>query len=470
MNLSQLLLALRARYKIIVLMVALTVASAIVVTLFLPKKYLATTALVVNYKGVDPVTGLSLPSQLMPGYISTQVDIIKSKSVALKVVDRLKYASDPVWQQRFKETADGEGSIQDWIADVLLAAVDVAPSRESSVLNISVKGSNPKFVTDVANAFAAAYLEFSVQLKTTPAQEASSYITTRTKLLREEYEAAQKKLADYQQKNNIYSADRQLDVETARLNELSSQLVVIQGQAMDTTSRQRQAQSNPGQAPDVLSNPLIQNLKSTLAAAEGRFSDLSQKLAPNHPSYIAAKAEVDKMRASLAEQISAASTGISSNARINQQREAEVRAALEAQKAKVLSLGGARSEFNLLQNEAENARRAYENVTQRFNQTSFEGQSKQADIAVLTAATEPRAPSGPKMLINAIMAFVVGLILGTGVALLLELLDQRIRSAAQLGELLGLPVLGVIGKPHGLAVSASQPRLAGGGKSSVHLR
>ncbi|MGZ3159666.1 MAG: chain length determinant protein EpsF, partial [Burkholderiaceae bacterium] len=437
MNLSQLLLALRARYKIIFLTLAATVIATIIVSLILPKSYLASTSMVVNYKGVDPVTGLTLPAQLMPGYVATQVDIIKSRTVALKVVDSLKLAESPVVQQQYKDATNGEGTIRDWLADLLLDKVDVVPARESSVLTINFKGIDPRFVAEVANAFAAAYLELSVQLKTDPALQASGYIDSQIKLLRERYEQAQNKLSKYQKENNIYSADNHFDVENARLNDLSSQLVQVQGLSMEASSRQRQAQGNAGESPDVMNNPLIQTLKSNLAAAEGKLVDTSHRYAANHPTYIAAKSEVEKLRANLTEQISATSSGIVSNARIYQQREAELRTALAAQKAKVLTLNGARDEFNILTNETENARRAYEAASQRFSQTNLEGQSKQADIAVLTAATAPIKPAGPKVLINTVLSLVVGLILGIGVALIQELLDQRIRSAGFLSEALG---------------------------------
>jgi chain length determinant protein EpsF len=450
MNLSLLLVTLRARYKIVLLTVAVTVIAAFAITSLLPKTYLGTVSLVVNYKGVDAVTGLSMPAQLMPGYTATQVDIIKSKSVALRVVDQLGLASNPAVQQQFNDATGGRGTIRDWLADLLLNKVDVVPARESSVLTLNFKGNDPQFVAAVANAFASAYLQTSVQLKTDPAQQASTFITSQTKVLREQYEAAQARVSKYQLENNIFNADNRVDVETARLNDLSSQLVAAQSQNIDANSRRAQAEGNAATSPDVLGNPLVQGLKSNLALAESKFAETSQRLAPNHPQYIAAKSEVDKLRASLNEQIQSASRGVAVSATISRQRESELRAQLAAQKSKVLALNTARDEFSVLSNEMENARRAYEMASQRFNQTSLEGSSKQADIAVLTPATAPLSPSGPRMLLNIAVALVAGVILGLGGVLVMELLDQRIRSAAQLADAFGLPVLGVIAKPRAL--------------------
>lgn len=443
MNFTQLFLALRARYKIILLVLAITVAAAVAITLLLPKTYKASTSIVLNTKGVDPVTGLTLPSQMLPGYIATQADIIRSKSVALKVVENLRLAEDPAVQGQFANSG-ASGDIKDWLAALLLNKIDIDPSRESSVLTISFKGADPLFVAAIANEFATAYMQFSVQLKTDPAQQASGFINTQTKLLREQYEAAQSRLSKYQKENNIYNADNRVDVETTRLNELSSQLVAVQAQLIDAQSRNRQASGNAGASPDVQNNPLIQGLKSSLTIAESKLAEMSQRLAPNHPQFIAAKSEVDKLRANLNEQIAIASSGVATSSQIAKQREGELRAALAAQKERVLVLNTARDEFNVLSNEADNARRAYELATQRYNQTTLESKSNQADIAVLAKATPPDAPSSPRSVLNIALSVVVGLILGAGAVLVMELLDQRVRSSEHLAEALGLPVLGVI--------------------------
>jgi succinoglycan biosynthesis transport protein ExoP len=446
MNLSLLLLALRARYKIVLLALGVTILVATAFTLTRPKSYIAGVSMVVNYKGVDPVTGLSVPAQLMPGYIATQVDIIKSRSVALKVVDNLNLASSPKVQAQFQNATGGTGTLRDWLADSLLSGLDVVPARDSSVLNINYRGKDPEAVARMANAFAEAYLDVSVQLKINPVKRASGFITGQIKTLRDQFELAQSRLSKYQKDNNIFSADNRVDVETARLNELSSQLVTVQSQGMDTASRRLQVEGNSRTSPDVMNNPVVQNLQNSLSLAEARFADTSQRLAPNHPQYISAKSEVDKLRSNLQEQIRMSSASVMATADINQRRESELRAAVTEQKAKVQALNGSRDEFSLLTNEMENARHAYELATQRLNQISLEGQSKEADIAILTAATPPLSAAGPHMLTNILLAAVVGAILGLGGALLLELMDQRIRSTSQLADAFDLPVIGAIRK------------------------
>ncbi|MES2831797.1 MAG: chain length determinant protein EpsF [Pseudomonadota bacterium] len=454
MNLSQFVLAARARYRVILLILCLTVVAAVAASLALPKIYIANTSLVVNYRGVDSVTGQSLPTQMLPGYIGTQVAIVKSRAVGLSVVDTLKLTENPAALGQLKEAsllehfqfgpvqAPKAAELRDALADAVLRNIEVVPSRESSVLTIYVKGRDPELIKAIADAAAQGYLDLSVKLKTEPAQRASNLITTQIAALRENYEKAQKELSSYQQSKNMSSTDNRADVESARLNDLSSQLVAVQSQAMEATSRQRQAQTNAAGSPDVVNNGLIQGLKQRLAVAEASFAIIQERLEVNHPQYITAKSELDQIRKSLDDQIRTTSNSVVSNAAILQQRENTLRAALAAQKEKVLSMNGARNELNLLTNEVDNARRAYETASQRFSQTNLEGQSKQTDIALLTGATTPKSPTGPGLAKNVILSVVVGLVLGIAAVLILELLDQRVRSASQLAEALDLPVLG----------------------------
>lgn len=441
MNFTQFLLILRARYKIILITLLVTVSTTVSVSLLLPKTYKASTSLVLNYKGADPVTGMALPAQLMPGYMPTQVDIITSRRVALKVIDDLKMAEGAAVQQQFMDATDGKGTVRDWLADLLLKKLDVVPSRESSVLELTYKGNDPQFVAAVVNGFASAYQQVSLQLKVEPSQKASSYFTAQIKVLRDKLELAQNKLSAYQQEHGIVNVDNRLDVESARLNDLSSQLVMAQGQAMEAGSRQRQAQSNAA-SPDVMANPIVQNIKVSLSMAEVKFADTSQKLDKNHPQYQAAKSEVDKLRSNLEEQIKLASSGVAGNAHILQQREAEVRAALAAQKTKVMALNGARDELKVLVNDMETAQRAYEGASLRLNQTNLEGQSTQTDIAVLNPAVAPLEPAGPKVLLNTLVSIFLGTMLGLGFAMLAELMNRRVRSTEDLLEALKVPVLG----------------------------
>jgi chain length determinant protein EpsF len=443
MNVHQFLLILLARKKIILSTLLVTVLLALGWSLMQQKTYKATASVLLNYKGVDPVSGLTMPGNLMPGYMATQIDIISSKNVALRVVDSLRLASSPAVQAQWREANEGKGSARDWLADLLLKKLEIMPSRESSVVEISFKGADPAFAAAVANAFADEYQKISVQLKTEPAKKASSYFNEQTKQLRDNLEAAQARLSKYQQEKGIVSLDNnRVDIELSRLNDLSAQLVAAQTQAMEASSRASMA--NGVGSPDVANNALVQSLRVSLASGEAKLAEAASRYGRNHPAYQSASAEVGKMRAELNAALGSVSKSVGSNAQIYRQREAELRAALAAQKTRVLELNRTRDELGAMLKDLDSAQRAFDSASQRFSQTRIEAQSEQSDISSLNPAVAPTDPSGPRVLLNTLVSILLGTILGVGLALLLELINRPVRSSGDVKDMLGIPVLGTI--------------------------
>ena len=443
MNVHQFLLILLARKKIILGTLLVTVLLALGWSLIQQKTYKATASVLLNYKGVDPVSGLTMPGNLMPGYMATQMDIITSKNVALRVVDSLRLASSPAVQAQWREASEGKGSVRDWLADLLLKKLEIMPSRESSVVEISFKGADPAFAAAVANAFADEYQKISVQLKTEPAKKASSYFNEQTKQLRDNLEAAQARLSKYQQEKGIVSLDNnRVDVELSRLSDLSAQLVAAQTQAMEASSRERMA-TGVG-SPDVANNALVQSLRVSLASGEAKLAEAASRYGRNHPAYQSAQAEVSKMRAELNAALGSVSKSVGANAQVYRQREAELRAELAAQKTRVLELNRTRDELGVLLKDLDSAQRAFDAASNRFSQTRIEAQSEQSDISILNPAVPPTEPSGPRVLLNTLVSILLGTILGVGLALLLELINRPVRSAGDVKDMLGIPVLGTI--------------------------
>lgn len=441
MNLSQFLIILQARKKIIILVALLTMATAIIVSLLLPKNYLATTKVLVNYKGVDPVTGSPVPAQLLPGFMGTQADIILSKNVAVDVVKKLNLTEIPSIKKDFEKSNKDNGTdINQWLADKLLKNLDVIPSRESSVITIAYKGVEPSFAATMANAFAESYITISLKLKMDPAIKASQYLSEQTKVLRENLQKAQEKLSQYQQEHGLTSIQDAYDVETSKLRDLSSQYSLMQSQAIDANSRRNDAAKNTSDSPDVAQNPVIQNLRMSLVTAESKLAELGQRYSKNHPSYISTEAEVIKLRSQLQTEIDRTVVSLSNSASINSQRLGDLKSQLEKQKQKVLNLNRSRSELMILEKDVEIAQNALASANNRFSQTALEGQSNQADISILETATPPTSPNNPRLLLIVPFSLIIGVMLGCFFALISELLDRRVRSKDDIIALEQIPV------------------------------
>ena len=117
-----------------------------------------------------------MPAAMMPGYIATQIDIITSPKVAIKVEDKLKLTENKVIIDKFNKDTKGKGDIKAWVAELLLQNIDAKPSRDSSVVEISFDGADPDFAATIANGFAEAYQETNIQLKVEPSQKAAEFL------------------------------------------------------------------------------------------------------------------------------------------------------------------------------------------------------------------------------------------------------------------------------------------------------
>ncbi|NJA88736.1 chain length determinant protein EpsF [Rhodocyclus tenuis] len=447
MTLQQFLLILRARARIILYTLLGVVALTLIVSLLLPKQYTASTAVVLDVKSPDPVAGMVLPGLMAPGYMATQVDIVNSDRVAQRVVKLLHMDENPKIRAQWQEATEGRGDLVSWLGELLQKKLNVKPSRESNVINISFSGSDPAFAAAVTNAFAQAFIDVSLELKVEPARQYSTWFDEQTKLQRSKLEAAQAALSAYQQKTGIVATDERLDYETAKLNELSSQLTNVQAQTSDSHSKQKSAGGSETLT-EVIQNPLINNLKSDIARLEAKQQESSINLGKNHPQTVRNASEIVSLKERLAVETSKISGSLSTSYQVGKQKEKELLEAIDAQKARLLDISQQRDAINVLKRDVETAQRAFEAVSQRASQTRLESQSVQTNLAVLNPAIEPPEASSPKLLLNLILSVFIGTLLGVGAALALELGNRRIRSAADLSDAIKLPLLASIGSTH----------------------
>jgi chain length determinant protein EpsF len=444
MTFRQFLTILFARRRLFLAVLATCVLLTLAVSLLLPKKYTATATLVVDVKP-DPVSAMAFQSMVSPALIATQIDILQSERVARKVVRNLKLAENPQIRQQWEEERSGDADIESWLVNVFQRDLEVLPSRESSVINVSYSGRDPRFAAALANAFAQAYLETSLELRTDPAKRYSAFFDGRVKEARDQLEKAQASLSAFQSEKGIIASDERLDVENQRLNELSSQLVMLQALSAESGSRQSQARgASADRIQEVLNNPLISGLKGELARSETRLQELSARLGESHPQVVETKASIAEARLKIEQETKRVTGGVSVSNSINKQREAEVRASLEAQRTKVLQLKAVRDEGTVLVREVENAQRAYDAVLSRLTQSSLESQVTSSNVNLLNEAAAPLQPSSPRVVLNTALSVFLGLFLAAGIVLGLELRDRRVRTIDDLSTLLGLPVLGVL--------------------------
>ncbi|MBN8490402.1 MAG: chain length determinant protein EpsF [Burkholderiales bacterium] len=443
MSFAQLFAILRGRWVIACAVFVAVTGVVATLTLMAPRQYTAVGSIVLDIKSPDPILG-TLPGVASPSYLLTQIDIIRSMRVARRVVNNLRMTESPEIRAQWMESTGGAGSPETWLAAALLSNLEVRPSRGSNVMNVIYTAGEPRFAAAVANGFIDAYMSVTTELRTDPAKEFSRFFDANAKQLREKVEEAQAKLSSFQQKNGLVVTDERLDVETARLQALSTQLVMLQAEVAESGSRQAQAAMQGDKMQEVFANPMYSGLKAELARQESTLEQLSQRLGDAHPQVKEQRALVTDLRAKATAEVGRVASGLSINNSVNQTRVAKVRAALDDQRATVLKLRATRDEAAVLQRDAENAQRAYDAVLARLNVTSLESKGVQANVSPLEYATEPARHSSPRVGVNMFLGAALALALGIAAALMAEFRDRRLRLQSEVESLVLQPLLGAV--------------------------
>jgi chain length determinant protein EpsF len=447
MDLTQYLLAWQARRKVFLLVLASIIVTAAIVALVLPKRYDATATVLLDARDEQTTSPARVSPRERAGYVYTQVDLIQSGKVAGRVVRELKLAQEPGMREAFEKDTGGAGSYEDWISQQLLEKLKV-DTGASNILVIKYSSEDPKKAALVANAFAKAYLETALELRTEPTREAADWFQDQLKGMRAQVSQAQAKVTGFQKEKGIVGADDRMDIEYTRLAEISTQLSGQRNATYDAQTRYKQATemlasgASADSFPEVLSNNYIITVKAALQAAEGRLEELSQVLGPNHPQYQRTALEVQGLKERLAAETKKVIAGLGNAAEQSRKREEELKAAYAAQQERILKAKDYRVEMAVLSRDFENAQRSYDGALTRYTEIRLESRAKQTNLALLTPAVEPVKPTQPKVGLILMLSVVVGALLAAGVVYLLEMIDRRVRSRSDLEARLALPSLG----------------------------
>ena len=457
MSMHQFIEVLKARWRGALAIWAGAMLLTLIASLVTPSQYTATASVLVDMKNADPLSPQLPGGGPGAGYMSTQTDIVVSERVAQRVIQALGLDKAAPHREQWKQETGGAGDFNSWLAQLLQKKLTVLPTRESGVMWISYTSPDPNDAATVANAYVQAYIATTLDLRIEPARLYSSFFDARAKALSEALRAAQARLSSYQRDSGILVSDERLDVENARLTDLSTQLVVAQSALADSSSRQHQASVNADGLPEVSNSPLVGTAAAEMARQQLRLSELRQRFGDAHPQVREALANVEQLRGQIETETRRASATVGAGNQINQGRVAQLSRLLEEQRAKVLRLRGQRDGAAVLLRDVENAQRAYDAIQVRASQTTLESQNTQTNVSVLKMATAPATASAPKTGANVGLAAVSGMLLALAVVMLLELTDRRLRTAQDVVERLKLPLL--VSLPRGQAASGSTTAL-----------
>jgi uncharacterized protein involved in exopolysaccharide biosynthesis len=481
-GIEKIFMILRARARLVITILTAAVLIAGIITYLSPRMYLATVSLNFEFS-TNPVDtrGRLLSDET---YLSTQIDIIESQSVAQGVENSLtEYEKSQLiaaldarfsvmdkfirWikssvKSFFNEGRSNSGAAQNKNSgetltvssayDVLIRTMGtglaVEPMINSRIVNISYMSADPRIAALMANRYADAYIATSLRMITDPAQKSKAWFDTQLKTLRHSLEEAQAKLTAYQQKKGIVSSNERLDFEMARLQDLSSQLVVAQQTTRNAATEQRKLQdvinSNASLMTfsPVFDNPVVQNIKSEIRSLKASIAEKSSSLGSNHPDMKKLNSELYSAQKRLDSEVEAIIDGINNSTDLSREREQDLEETLKGQKAIVLELKSEHDQISVLQREVESAQATYNAALNQLNTTSMQSLVDQTNVSIIDRANIPTNYASPRILLNLAIGAFGGLLLGVSLAVFLELIIRRVHTKEEIIAELDIPLLG----------------------------
>jgi len=328
--------------------------------------------------------------------------------------------------------------------------IKVDPIRNSRLVDVSFQAKDPVLAAKIVNTLANAYINQNLETKLRAVQDAVRWLHNRIEDERKRVGEAEHSLLRYKEKHGIVT-DFSSDVEkitAQKLAEMNTQLVEVESKRVEAETRSKQAMALVGtpdmldSIPEVLNNDLIREIKSMEIGLYKHMSELSKKYGQKHPRMLAIESELKTLQKRRTQEVNRVINSLRNEYRVTLAKEDSLKAALAKQKRESLELNKKAIDYSVLRREAESARHMYELLIKRFREASLTEDMRTGNIRIVDRAEVPRYPVKPKKRLNILLAIIVGLVAGTGLAFVFDYLDNTIKIPEDVKQYLKIPYLG----------------------------
>lgn len=397
-------------------------------------------------------------------YYQTQYELLRSRNLAARVMEELgihdKFDRGSGVQlalynalSSVKETITGESLPEQkpkTEEDNFLRYLLVQPVENSQIFKISFDDTSPEDSANIANSLAANYIKMNLERRSEAASYAKEFLTEQLKVAKTALEDSENSLVAYAKKQGLITTDGQFkeSLGSQSITEINRAFAAAQADRIAAEAAYRQSQSVAG-ADRTLENPAVQTLKGQLAQLQSDYQQKSQLFKPNYPEMQQLNRQINQLRNDIARESASIDNTTRSALKATylaaKQKEDELRAELQKQKGQLMDQRDKSVEYNTLEREVTANRDNYEGLLQRLKDVSIAEGSGVSNVLVVDKATVPSQPYKPNVLLNLGIGTVAGLLLGLLAAIVVDMLDDRLRSVEDMKRTISnLSLIGVI--------------------------
>lgn len=386
-----------------------------------------------------------------PDYIETQYKILKSRTLAKAVMDKLDLAARAEFRRgwvRSELDPPRRGSEPNPpVVKRFLDAITVAPGKGTRLVDVSVDSVDSAVAARTANTLAEKYIEQNLAAKWDATQKASGWLTQQLAELKARLERSESDLLDYATRHSIIFVEEQKSITTMKLKQLEEELTRAEAARIERQSAYMLVQdtvNRHGPLPGNLNTDTFRELNLKLAEAQREQSQLLVTFAPGYPKVQRIKSQIEQLERALEAEKARMLSAVHDNYRAAVERERLLRDAALRQTRSVNLLGDDIIQYNILKRDAESNRQLYEGLLQRLKEAGVSAGLRASNIRVLDPAEVPEQPYRPKKLENLALALALGLVCGVALAFVSEHLSTVVRTPEEVERLTGLSLLAVV--------------------------
>ncbi|HTV78668.1 MAG TPA: Wzz/FepE/Etk N-terminal domain-containing protein [Steroidobacteraceae bacterium] len=442
LSLAQLWSILRARRRMVLLLVvSLAVLSAIIIKL-LPQSYEATATMIVSFQLKQGQGEADMPMDMLGTYMATQIDLMQSPEVLLPVVDKLNLTHDPEFSGGYK--GGDSAAVRHYSMTLLAKKVAITQGQGSQLLYVTATSKDPVKAAKIANAIADVYSAEERQRLKDPADDRVQNYSQQLAELKAKVMAAQQKVTELRQQTGVLTlandgAPGANDPDNQTLISLEQQLLAAQNTRRMAESVASLAPVMDGAGEGAVVPPQIHDLTADINAKTLQLSELSTTYGPRHPKVIALQTELNQARDSLRREAARF---------LEQSRKAEdqLQHAVDAQRQKMLSVRKVQDQASKLELELESAQSVYKRALDGYDQIVFASLGNTTNVGFVSRATTPVEPANSNKNKLMIIAALASLLIGFGAPIIYELFaDRRLYCRDDVERYFGVPVLAEFG-------------------------
>ncbi len=383
-------------------------------------------------------------------YFQTQYKLLQSRSLAERTIERLK-----LWEK--KEFSGGKALTTDELknpvfrqkmVDKFLGRLEVKPIRMTRLVEVAFKANDPVLASECVNSLFDSFVDMNIEAKYETTEQATEFLREQIEGLKKEINQKEQELQNYGQEKDIVILS---DKETTMLDKISELNKALTEAQIDRVRKESYyngiKNASPDFIPEAMNNPLIQRLREEYLKLSREYAKLQEKFQPEYPEMQRLKAELESARELLTSETQRLIKAAFADYQAALKKEISLKELFEQQKEEAFRLNSSAILYNSLKIELENKKNLLESLLKRQSETGVSARLKglrTSNIRIVDRADLPLRPDSPRKFRNLLLALFLGLFGGLGLALVMEYLDNTVKSAEDVERYSGLPTLGVV--------------------------